>query len=129
MNEQIIVVGEKESKQGEQKKDQVLDKRQEQIEQMYKPHSIEFTPIFFTLLIVVVLLWGQQAELENYITPESGLGYALGITGGVMMLIMLLYSLRKRAKSMREWGPIRYWFKTHMILGVLGPILILFHQK
>jgi len=51
----------------------------------------------------------------------------MGITGGVMMLVMLLYSLRKRVKWMREWGPIRYWFNIHMMLGIVGPIFILFH--
>jgi len=47
----------------------------------------------------------------------------------VMMLVMLLYSLRKRAKWMREWGAIRYWFKAHMTLGIFGPVLILFHSN
>lgn len=43
------------------------------------------------------------------------------------MLLMPLYSLRKRVKWMREWGAIRYWFKIHMILGIIGPVFILFH--
>ena len=127
MSESIIEVGEKDTKRNEKLQDQVLDQRQMQIEKMYRPHAIEFTPIIFSLITVNVIYWGQQAELDNYMTPESGLGYALGITGGVMMLIMLLYSLRKRAKWMREWGAIRYWFKIHMILGILGPVFILFH--
>ena len=127
MSEPIIEVGEKDTKSNEKLQEQVLDQRQAQIEKMYKPHAIEFTPIIFSLIIVIMIYWGQQAELDNYMTPESGLGYALGISGGLMMLIMLLYSLRKRAKWMREWGAIRYWFKIHMILGILGPVFILFH--
>jgi len=127
MSEQIIEVGEKDPDADKKNQNQVLDSRQKEIEAMYKPHAIEFTPIVFSLFIVMVIYWGQQAELENYITPESGLGYSLGITGGSMMLIMLLYSLRKRAKWMRGWGPTRYWFKIHMLLGILGPVLILFH--
>jgi len=94
---------------------------------MYKPHTFEFAPIIFSLIIMMMIFWGIQAELENYITPKSGLGYALGITGGTMMLVMLLYSLRKRAKWMREWGAIRHWFNIHMMLGIIGPMLILFH--
>ncbi len=127
MSKQIIEVGERDTKSKDKTQDKVLDKRQAQIEKMYKPHSLEYTPIFFSAVILFVIYWGWQAELENYITPESGLGYALGIIGGVMMLVMLIYSLRKRLKSMREWGLIRYWFKAHMVLGIVGPVLILFH--
>ncbi len=127
MTENIIEVGEKSTRQDDKLSDQVLDKRQAEIEKMYRPHKIHFTPIIFSIVVVVVVFWGWQAELENYITPESGLGYALGITGGVMMSVMLLYSLRKRAKWMRGWGAIKYWFSIHMMLGILGPVLILFH--
>jgi hypothetical protein len=28
---------------------------------------------------------------------------------------------------MRGWGAIKYWFSIHMMLGILGPVLILFH--
>ncbi|MCF6252104.1 MAG: hypothetical protein L3J75_12650 [Methylococcaceae bacterium] len=127
MSKQIIEVGERDTKSKDKTQDKVLDKRQAQIEKMYKPHSLEYTPIVFSAVILFVIYWGWQAELEYYITPESGLGYALGIIGGVMMLVMLIYSLRKRLKSMREWGLIRYWFKAHMVLGIVGPVLILFH--
>ena len=43
------------------------------------------------------------------------------------MLILLLYPLRKTAKWMRGWGNISYWFNIHMIFGILGPTLIIFH--
>ena len=127
MTEQIIEIGAKDTSHIEIQPDQVLDKRQAEIEKMYRPHAADFTPLVFSLVTVGVVYLGWQAELENYMTPESGLGYALGITGGVMMLVMLFYSLRKRTKWMREWGAIRHWFRVHMILGIIGPVLILFH--
>jgi hypothetical protein len=64
-----------------------------------------------------------------YVDAEFGLGYALGIAGTSMMLLLLLYSLRKRALALRSWGPIRVWFNIHMALGVLGPVAILFHAN
>jgi hypothetical protein len=82
--------------------------------------------IFYTF-VCVVLVMGWQANLENYISAESGVGYFLGIAGGTMMLIMLLYSLRKRVHSLRNLFPTKYWFRMHMMLGVLGPTFILFH--
>ena len=100
---------------------------QKKIKKMYSPTDLSFAPPLYLLLIGLFLYAGWRAELENYMTPESGLGYALGISGGVTMLVLLLYPLRKRLKVMAGWGPIRYWFRVHMILGLLGPSLILYH--
>jgi hypothetical protein len=63
------------------------------------------------------------------INPEEGLGYWLGILGGSMMLVLILYPLRKRIRALRFLGRTAVWFKAHMLLGVLGPILILFHSN
>lgn len=56
-----------------------------------------------------------------------GLGYYLGLVGGLMVLTLLLYSLRKRTNFMQRVGKLKYWFRIHMILGVLGPLFIIFH--
>lgn len=77
----------------------------------------------FYALICTVVIAGWQANIENYITAESGVGYVLGITGGSMML----YSLRKRVNCLRNLFLTKYWFRMHMMLGVLGPACILFH--
>lgn len=61
-------------------------------------------------------------------TPGSHFGYALGVAGGSMMLMLLLYPIRKHARFMQEWGRLKYWFRAHMVGGVLGPLLILFHS-
>lgn len=45
------------------------------------------------------------------------------------MVLLLLYSLRKRVRRMRSWGPIRHWFGIHMFLGIVGPVAILFHAN
>jgi len=79
------------------------------------------------LLVAMVLLVGWQARDERYLTAEHGLGYALGILGGTMMLLLLGYPLRKRLRSMARLGSVRGWFRMHMVFGVLGPVLILFH--
>jgi hypothetical protein len=69
--------------------------------------------------------------LRDYglINPEEGLGYWLGIVGGSMMLMLLLYPLRKRIIVLRFLGSTQKWFRAHMILGVLGPLLVLYHSN
>ncbi len=72
---------------------------------------------------------GWLQKEEEYITPGSGIGYWLGIYGSVAMLSLLAYSMRKRFKSLRGIGSVPFWFRTHMLLGVIGPVLILFHAN
>jgi hypothetical protein len=79
------------------------------------------------VLIVIAAGWLQRGE--EYLVPDSGPGYWLGIGGSVAMLSLLVYSLRKRYKAARLIGTVRFWFRTHMLLGILGPVLILFHTN
>lgn len=86
-------------------------------------------PITWGVLVAGLILWGANARLERYITPQRGLGYWLGICGGSMMLLLLLYSARKRASWLRWLGGVPGWFRIHMALGVIGPLLVLFHAN
>jgi len=122
MNKQAI----KKTEQEEQES-LVLEKRQQEIDLMFLSQGIETGPIIFTIVTLIVIYFGWTNDLGNYITAESGAGYFLGIIGSAMMLFTLLYSLRKRLKSMRTWGEIRNWFTVHMILGIYGPVLTLYH--
>ena len=56
------------------------------------------------------------------------LGYNLGLAGGLMMLALLLYPLRKRFRFASKMGALPKWFKWHMLLGILGPLTIIFHS-
>ena len=76
-----------------------------------------------------LLQWGWNVREETYFTPASGPGYGLGIAGTAMMVALLLYSLRKRLAFMSSWGPLQRWFTIHMMLGILGPVAILFHAN
>ena len=78
---------------------------------------------------VAVIAIGWRAPTATYLSPQSGVGYALGIIGGSLMLVLLLYPLRKRFRVLRFIGTVPHWFRAHMILGVLGPVCILFHSN
>lgn len=97
--------------------------------------TLFFTPLqliatnLFMISITILMYVGWQQRGENYITAENGTGYALGIIGGSLMLVLLLYPVSKRVKLFTKWIPIRYWFGIHMLLGVIGPVMILFHSN
>ena len=80
-------------------------------------------------LAVASLVAGLLLPTQVYLSPQSGAGYVLGICGGSMMLLLLVYPLRKRKPSLAWLGSVRAWFRVHMVLGVLGPICILYHSN
>jgi hypothetical protein len=72
---------------------------------------------------------GWEFPTHRYITPETGVGYALGIIGGSLMLLLLLYPARKRLRWLSFMGSVKAWFQTHMMMGLIGPICILYHSN
>jgi hypothetical protein len=78
--------------------------------------------------IIFALMWlGWKVAHGKYYKPGEGLGYNLGLAGGLMMLTLLLYSARKHLTFMQGLGKLKYWFQIHMTLGVIGPVLVIFH--
>jgi len=75
----------------------------------------------------VVLIIGSQLPVAHYMSPKSGLGYAIGIVGGTLILSQLLYAVRKRVRALTFLGSVPKWFQTHMIMGIVGPVCILLH--
>jgi hypothetical protein len=87
-------------------------------------------PAWLALLATAALLaWGYRFPTEQYITPQTGFGYALGIIGGSAMLLLLIYPARKRMKALAFLGTTKNWFQAHMVLGIVGPVLVLFHSN
>jgi len=83
----------------------------------------------FTVATLVALWVGWINRDDTSLTPETGTGYWLGIVGSVLMLLLLLYPLRKRLPSLRAIGSVTFWFNTHMVFGVAGPVLVLWHAN
>jgi hypothetical protein len=81
----------------------------------------------FSGLLVTALFIGWRINEEGHLAAESGIGYWLGIVGSLAMLALLLYPLRKRFGHARWLGSTSTWFRMHMMLGMIGPALILVH--
>jgi hypothetical protein len=90
--------------------------------------SLSFEHLIFAAALAAVII-GLLEPMDRYLSPQSGMGYTLGIVGGSMMLLLCLYPLRKRFRALRFLGGVPEWFRLHMILGVLGPVCILFHSN
>lgn len=80
-------------------------------------------------VLVGLSIWvAYKVATGKYYTPRSNLGFYLGVVGSVMMLALLAYPLRKYVRFMHRWGALKNWFRIHMIMGIVGPILVLFHS-
>jgi hypothetical protein len=63
--------------------------------------------------------------------PPAGefFGHAIGILGFLLMILTeVLYSLRKRSRSVR-WGRMSDWLQFHIFTGLVGPFMVLLHTS
>lgn len=84
--------------------------------------------LLLTVLAGFIGWMAYKIAAEQYYTPRSSIGFYLGASGSLIMVAMLTYPLRKRARFMQRWGPLQHWFRWHMIMGIAGPTLVLFHS-
>jgi len=92
-----------------------------------------------TAAVTAAVLWrgwgfyatpfGDRPHHDLYRTLRSAgpVGHGLGIIGSAMVLLLLVYSLRKRVGFMQRWGNLRIWLRYHIFLGIAGPVLITLH--
>ena len=73
----------------------------------------------------------ERAHHDGYWQWKAGgsVGHKLGIVGSSMMVLMLLYSVRKRVGALRRLGPLSGWLDVHIYLGVFGPLLVVLHSS
>ena len=94
-----------------------------------KNSSVEF---FFSIGLVglglVIFILGNKYWSDRYYHPEEGLGYFLGLTGGILMLLAFGYSVLKHTIFIKYVTLNKFWLKMHLICGIIGPFLILFHS-
>ncbi|HTY03682.1 MAG TPA: hypothetical protein VMC81_08135 [Rhodocyclaceae bacterium] len=77
-------------------------------------------------LLLVALAWLVYSGAAY--KAGDDIGYNMGLVGGLMMLSLLLYPLRKRVRFMSHLGSMKGWFRYHQAVGIIGPLLVLFHS-
>jgi hypothetical protein len=84
----------------------------------------------WTAIAAVFLAWAVWwVATSGAFTSGDEIGYNLGLAGGILMLLLLIYPLRKRVRALDAIGPVKHWFSMHMALGIAGPVLILLHSR
>lgn len=75
--------------------------------------------------------YAERPHHEGYriFRPAGSLGLAYGIAGSIMMVLMLVYSVRKRTRWLGRTLPLRQLLDFHIYLGVIGPLLIVLHTS
>jgi hypothetical protein len=91
--------------------------------------------------VLLFLLWSGSSYYETplqarprhpgYWTwkPGGSTGLMLGVVGSSMMVLMLVYSLRKRVRAFGRLGPLNRWLDVHIYLGTVGPLLVVLHSS
>jgi cell division protein FtsB len=65
----------------------------------------------------------------QHFRPAGSMGLLFGVIGSAMMLILLLYSLRKRTRIFGRLFALRHWLDVHIWFGICGPLFILLHTS
>ena len=77
------------------------------------------------------ILKGMEADgtLGFKVSPDPGrtLSLYLGWAGLLLMLVMNVYSIRKRSSFLGGMGKLSSFLNFHIFCGLVGPTLILFH--
>jgi hypothetical protein len=61
--------------------------------------------------------------------PAGRAGHLFGVAGFLLMLVPVLYSVRKKVRRFRESGSIKTWLEVHVFCGIVGPVLVTFHTS
>lgn len=81
--------------------------------------------------LFLVLLLGTGATYVYYSSREfphggSAWGIGYGIAGSLLILLLAFFGIRKRWYR-STWGTLEQWLQSHIYLGVLALVLLLFH--
>jgi hypothetical protein len=80
---------------------------------------------YLAILLVEIFALGGLAAASHGRPP---LTYEMGWLGCGSMLVMQLYSVRRRVRALRHLGALRSWLDAHIFLGLQGFVLVAYHS-
>jgi thioredoxin reductase/ferredoxin len=70
----------------------------------------------------------RYSSPDHATMKPSGLwGHGIGILATMFMLLNFVYPMRKRLKWFKGRGSIAPWLRFHVFVGIMSPLVILFH--
>ena len=78
---------------------------------------------------VMPIIQRPHSPQHEYLKPGGLWGHGVGILGSSMMLLLFLYSARKRQLFGLRMGKIRYWLNIHIFFGIMGPVFVTLHTS
>jgi len=70
---------------------------------------------------------GFLLQYERSTEPNKGLWLPAGMIGSGCFILMMMYSVRKRAGFLMNMGSLGSWLDVHMFLGIVGAALVTAH--
>jgi hypothetical protein len=68
-----------------------------------------------------------QLPAHQWLRPSAPAGHLFGITGFLLMLAPVAYSMRKKIRVFKNAGSMKTWIEVHVFCGIVGPVLVTFH--
>ncbi len=98
----------------------------------------------YTLYTVFFLIWSAlfaygfgyynlgfadrlRSSFHTQLRPSGELGLLYGYVGAAILLLLLLYSVRKRVRALHGLGKLSRWLNVHIFFGIAGPMMITLH--
>jgi predicted ferric reductase len=85
-------------------------------------------PALYAVVIAAEIAALSWKWATNPPLPTSAFSINLGWVGLVSMVVMLVYSIARRSRALREWARLSAWLHFHIFLGVQGFVCVFFHS-
>ena len=85
-------------------------------------------PAIYALIVIAEIATLTWRWLAAPWTSTSALSVNLGWVGLGSMVVMLLYSVARRSRALRNFARLSVWLHFHIFLGVQGMVCVLFHS-
>ncbi len=107
-----------------------------------KSRSIALWVVYLLTIVIIAMLfidgysYYQTPYLERphhpdyrEFRPAGSRGLLYGFIGASMMVLMLVYTIRKRTRFFGRRIPLRPFLDFHIFMGVFGPLMIVLHTS
>jgi hypothetical protein len=71
----------------------------------------------------------STADAYRMLRPSGYAGHLFGVGGFILMLVPIVYSIRKKVRKFRNLGGMKMWLDVHIFCGIVGPVLVTYHTS